>query len=252
MQSSNGLSVTRYEPGLVMAAHAHDAPSLGIVVGGGFVERIAGSDRRYSKGCVTFCPAGVTHAQAFDRGGARQVIFTPPAGLMAQLADARRDLGDAPFMRSCDGLEERLLAEMGHDDEFRALACEGIMLEIVAAFGRRQGDERVAKVPAWLVAARDFIHAHVDVALDLASVARAAGRHEVHVAREFRRHYGTTVGAYQRRLKAEKAARLLIASRADITEIAQACGFASHAHLCRVFKAQFGVTPSAYRTHCVG
>jgi AraC-like DNA-binding protein len=41
---------------------------------------------------------------------------------------------------------------------------------------------------------------------------------------------------------------LLQKPQISIGEIAQSCGFASHSHLCREFKAHFGVTPSAYRS----
>ena len=81
----------------------------------------------------------------------------------------------------------------------------------------------------------------------MARIARAADRHEIHVAREFRRFYGTSVGAYQRRLRVEKAAQMLAAAKLSISEIALDCGFASHSHLCREFKSRYGVTPSRYR-----
>jgi AraC-like DNA-binding protein len=47
---------------------------------------------------------------------------------------------------------------------------------------------------------------------------------------------------------AAKAERLLLKPDISICEIAQSCGFASHSHLCREFKAHFGVTPSEYRS----
>ncbi len=50
-----------------------------------------------------------------------------------------------------------------------------------------------------------------------------------------------------RRLPVERVARLLLRPRSSIGEIALECGFSSHAHLCREFKAHYGVTPSRYR-----
>jgi AraC family transcriptional regulator len=78
-------------------------------------------------------------------------------------------------------------------------------------------------------------------------IARVAGRHEVHVAREFRRFFGVSVGTYLRRLRTERVARLLLGPHLSISEIALECGFSSHSHLCREFKAHYGVTPSRYR-----
>jgi AraC family transcriptional regulator len=99
-----------------------------------------------------------------------------------------------------------------------------------------------------LKAAREFIHDHAFSPISVAEIAQAAGRHEIHLAREFRRRFGVSIGAYLRRLRTEEAARLLERPQADITDVALSCGFASHSHLCRVFRAHFGVTPSHYRS----
>jgi AraC family transcriptional regulator len=78
-------------------------------------------------------------------------------------------------------------------------------------------------------------------------LAHVAGRHEIHIAREFRRFFGVSVGEFARRLRIDQAARLLVRSNASISDIALESGFSSHSHLCREFKARFGVTPSVYR-----
>jgi len=140
----------------------------------------------------------------------------------------------------------RLLHELANDDEFSAIAREGIVLEVLAAFARA-GDARAPKPPVWIERARDFIHAHAFAPVSMMQIAKAAGRHEIHLAREFRRHFGVSIGTYLRRLRTEEAARLLAQTREGITAIALRCGFASHAHLCRVFRAHYGTTPSQYR-----
>ncbi len=86
------------------------------------------------------------------------------------------------------------------------------------------------------------------VSLIMAQIAREAGRHEIHLAREFRRFFGIPVAAYLRRLRIEQAERLLLKPQIPIGEIAQSCGFASHSHLCREFRSHFGVAPSEYRS----
>jgi AraC family transcriptional regulator len=78
-------------------------------------------------------------------------------------------------------------------------------------------------------------------------IAKAAGRHPIHLCREFRRHFGVSVGAYMRRLRIEEAIRLVMAGGLSLSEIALDCGFSSHAHLCREFRAQLGMTPSQFR-----
>jgi len=122
------------------------------------------------------------------------------------------------------------------------------MMEVVAAFGRGSGaPTKCVRPPPWLRAAREFIHENALGPLSLAEIAEAAGRHEIHLAREFRRHFGLSIGAHLRRLRTEHAARLLLRSRLGLSEIALESGFCSHSHLCREFKMRFGVTPSQYR-----
>jgi AraC family transcriptional regulator len=250
MFAQNGLHVMNYEPHTAMAPHEHDHGSMNIVVGGDFLERIGRSERSYARGQIAFCPAGVIHSQKFGRTGARQIIFRLQDSWLAYLEDCNINLDDAPYTGapSFHHLGDRLLDEIAHKDDFSALACEGILLEIIAALGRNGSTSCVpGNPPAWLRAARDFLHANACAPLNMARIAQAADRHEIHVAREFRRFYGTSVGAYQRRLRVEKAAQMLAAAKPSISEIALDCGFASHSHLCREFKAQFGLTPSRYR-----
>ena len=97
------------------------------------------------------------------------------------------------------------------------------------------------------VAVRDFVHQQALALPTMQQVARVAGRHEIHVAREFRRFFGVSVGAYAPRQRVERAAALLLLPEPGIAEIAAECGFASHAHLYREFRARFGVSPPRYR-----
>jgi hypothetical protein len=59
--------------------------------------------------------------------------------------------------------------EMRQDDRFSAVACEGIMLEIVAAFGRiKTAAVASSKPPPWLRSARDFMHENAFAAISMA------------------------------------------------------------------------------------
>jgi AraC family transcriptional regulator len=58
---------------------------------------------------------------------------------------------------------------------------------------------------------------------------------------------GETPGAHQRRLRLDRAAWLLLTSRATILEIALETGWESHETFTRAFRSRFGVTPSSFR-----
>jgi AraC family transcriptional regulator len=234
-----------------MAQHQHDEPSMNIVVTGEFLERIGKDERTYRRGTAAFCPAARPHSQQFGATGLQQIIFKPADSWLDYLADCKVNLDGAPHASSpaFRDLGDKLLRELHQADGFSAVACEGIMLEIIAAFGRkRTAAPADANPPAWLRAAREFMHENAFVPLSMGQIAREAGRHEIHLAREFRRFFGMPVGAYLRRLRVEQAGRLLSKPQLAISEIALSCGFASHSHLCREFKAHFGVAPSEYRS----
>ena len=241
------VSVRNYAPHQVMRAHAHKEHLMSIVINGGFRENVGRSERFYAPGHVAFFPAGLVHAQEFGAMGARQVIFRTEERWLDYLADGRAELDAAPYTRGQEFrlLGERLLLELGCRDERSEIACEGILLEIVAAFGRRNSDRRDA--PQWLRTARTFLHDNVCRPLTLREIASAAGRHEVHLAREFRRHYGTSVVTYLRRLRVQQAAQALAGRKTELSEIAFDCGFSSYSHFSREFKLFYGVTPSTYR-----
>lgn len=251
MFAQTGLRISCYQPHTEMAPHQHDDPLIGIVVSGVFLERIGKDERTYSRGTASYCPAATTHSQRFGATGVRQIIFKPDDSWLDYLADGKSRMHEAPHTCSATFrfLGDKLTQELRQEDGFSSVAREGIMLEIIAAFGREGAAARAeASPPAWLRAAREFMHANAFVSLTMAQIAREAGRHEIHLAREFRRFFGISVAAYLRRLRIEQAERLLLKARIPIGEIAQNCGFASHSHLCREFRKHFGVAPSAYRS----
>lgn len=251
MTARTEVRVRRYAPHLVMPAHAHGEPLISIVVRGGFRETIGKSERLYSHGHITFVPAGRTHAQDFGPAGARQLMFQPQQDWLAWLSDCGTELDSAPYTRGPEFslLGDRLDRELEYDDALSKVAREGILLEIIAAFGReKSGSGLVSRVPPWLSRAREFLHENACRPVTLREVARAAGRHETHVAREFRRRFGTSVTGYLRRLRIQEAARLLADDDREISAIAFDCGFSSHSHLAREFRLHFGVTPSAHRS----
>jgi len=247
-----GVRISQYAARTAMAPHSHDAPSLSMVVGGSFLERVGNRERDYARGQIAYLPAGLVHSQRFGASGARQLILAARPSWLEHLSCGGAPLAHSPHRNSpaFQALADRLLLEMSRDDGFSALACDGILLEIVAAFGRTCPTQTQRDgPPRWLRAVRDFAHHNALAPPDMQAIARVAGRHEVHVAREFRRYYGASLGTYMRRLRVEHAAQLLRHEDMSLIDVALECGFSSHPHLCRAFKAVYRVTPSYYRRH---
>jgi AraC family transcriptional regulator len=107
------------------------------------------------------------------------------------------------------------------------------------------------RFPKWLERVRDILEQRFAEPFKLSEMAAEAGVHPVHLAREFRKHYGTSVGEYLRKVRIEYACRELMDSNAAVANIAFAAGFADQSHFSRTFKRFCGTTPARYRASSV-
>ena len=230
-----------------MAAHLHDTPSFCVVLAGSYQETIRARSAEHVSGALLFCPPDEPHSQVFGRTGASKLIITPDAVALTCLDTVVR-LDEAPSICSAEvgRLGRRMVAELANGDSFSRVALEGLSCELLALFGRSAS--RAAETPArWLKDACDYIAAHPAGAISVREIAAAIACHPARLSRAFRRQHGVTIGQYQRRLRITQASDLLRATRMPLAEIAQACGFCDQSHLSRVFKAELGCTPAAFR-----
>lgn len=106
---------------------------------------------------------------------------------------------------------------------------------------RREYDRR-------LNLALDHIDRHIGEDISLARLSAVACFSPYHFHRLFTALVGEPPAEYVRRLRLEKAAGLLANEPLrTVTEIALACGFSTSALFCRLFKARFGRSPTAWR-----
>jgi len=92
-----------------------------------------------------------------------------------------------------------------------------------------------------------YIREHINEPLDRETLASVAGFSIPHFHRVFTAHVGESAICYVRRLRLERAGRKLRMGAVDITEVALAAGYDSHAAFSKAFKQQFGVSPSEFR-----
>jgi AraC family transcriptional regulator len=95
---------------------------------------------------------------------------------------------------------------------------------------------QAGRPPRWLARAEELLRAHAFTQRRLGEVAAQVGVHPVHLQRVFRAHHGMSMGAYQRRLRLDWAARMLVSSEQPIVDIALEAGFADHSHFTRSFQ----------------
>jgi AraC family transcriptional regulator len=101
-------------------------------------------------------------------------------------------------------------------------------------------DERLQEV-------KQYIRDHIDEPLNREVLADVAGFSVPHFHRIFTAHIGENILNYVRRMRLERAGRKLRMGAVDITEVALAAGYDSHAAFSKAFKQQYGISPSEFR-----
>ena len=92
-----------------------------------------------------------------------------------------------------------------------------------------------------------YIRHHIDKPLDRETLADVAGFSVPHFHRVFTAHVGESAISYVRRVRLERAGRKLRMGAVDITEVALAAGYDSHAAFSKAFRQYFGLSPSEFR-----
>ena len=240
------LAENSYAAGLRVAAHAHDAPLLSLVLQGSATEEIGTRSRELGAHSLLYTPSYATHGHRFLTPG-RWLNIQFTAGWFARVEAGEGILPTASQLVRGAAVTwaSRLGAELREPDAVSRFAIEGALLLLVAELSRlpELGERRR---PRWLSVVEDAIEASVAEPPTVADLAALAGVHASHLLRAFRRHHGTTVANYARRRRIERARAEMATSTRPLSMIALDAGFSDQSHFTRVFRAAFGETPGQY------
>ena len=231
---SDGLTLTLYDyaASCSLPVHDHESAYLSLPLAGEYEERTSAAARTCAAGRALFHPPGETHRDVFSRAGA--TIFSVEIG--GAWLERLRDVGFATG-------ERREVAAGVFVPARRFLHGETIdAVELLAALH----PSRRSSPPAWLERVRQALHDSPSQP-PLASLARIAGVHEVHLARTFRAVHGCTIGEYCRTIRLGRALGMLRNPNFALADVALACGYADQSHLCRDVKRATGTTPARLR-----
>lgn len=92
--------------------------------------------------------------------------------------------------------------------------------------------------------ARAVLAASPERRIYLHELASAVSCSVYHLCRLFKQVHGTTIHGYQMDLRLRAALEPMSDPRADLTQVALACGFSSHSHFTAAFRRRFGCPPS--------
>ena len=241
----------RYARGLELSAHFHENAFLVAVLEGTCSESYGGASTRVvsGPGSLRYLPPRQEHSNRFEAELLCLIVEIEPDTMR------RVQKYGSALERPCEiqsaasaWLVQRLYQEFRRGDPLALVAMEGILLEILADVARHAGQPGPTKlVPRWLRTAREYLEANFLRSLSLAEVAGAAGVHRVHLSREFRRHFSTTVGEFVRRKRVEHACQLVSNTNEPLADIAMSCGFSDQSHFSATFRRQLGLTPGRFR-----
>ncbi len=229
---------TRLEP------HAHEMPFLAVCVAGAYFESVASNTYERLASTAAFHPAHERHSSHTGPSGARviSVVFSP--AWMSRFDAFFQSAAPKSFdLARIASVVPRLQNELHRTDAAASLVIEACVLEILATMIRLPAAPR----GRWLAAVLREIESRFHEPLRLSSLAEIAGIHPVHLAREFRKRTGRTIGQYVRELRVLRACDELRSTELPLTEIALRAGFADQSHLGRWVKRLTGMSPRRLR-----
>ncbi len=129
---------------------------------------------------------------------------------------------------------------------------EMLLLEVYRKFLKHKSSSR--KIPAWVVELKEIIQDQIDtdLTLSLQDVSKSLQVHPAYISREFSKYFDDlTFGDYLRKLRIERAIKLLESTKYSLAEIAYLTGFSDQSHFTRIFKKHTGLPPSIYKKRMI-
>lgn len=159
-------------------------------------------------------------------------IIAPPAAYILRALVAESDSGNANGLAYVEALTMAL----------------GRQLTVQAGVTRpRERRLRGGLSPVARRRVLELINARLDARLTIDALAGEAGLSPAHFARAFKETTGHAPHRYLLALRLQRARLLLSEPGATISDVALRTGFADQAHLTRLFRREFGVTPGTYQ-----
>lgn len=151
---------------------------------------------------------------------------------------------------------ESILLYFDHPDSINEELLALKLKELIAILLKSEDAPQVIEIMSNLFEKKTFefkeiIKSHIFSPISIPDLASLTSLSLSSFKKEFRRVFNDTPSHYIIGQRLNKAAELLENSDENISEIAYGCEFKSLAHMSRVFKDKFGVSPTEYRKSLV-
>jgi AraC-like DNA-binding protein len=229
--------------------HVHDGFGLGSIESGVERFRYRGADHLAPPDSLVMMNPDELHTgRAETEGGWHyRMVYIEPSAVDEITGEPGWWFGDA--VRADAAGARRVTALL--DALWRTrepLAFDGLMLQLLQAFGRHARSPRPARAEASprFAPVIEYLRAHLAERLTLEELAVVAGLSPFHFLRQFQARHHATPQQMLMAFRLSEAKRRLTAGQAP-AEVAAATGLADQAHLTRAFARRYGVTPARYQ-----
>ena len=208
---------------------------------------------------VSIIPAGASLKGWWDRPVDFACLYFTPAALLAAAGEEHTPathLEIRPVIAlqspTLCRLVRTLHADAAQGHPFGKMLGESIFLSMAALL---VNDSRITRARSCQKAVGDrrvrrtleYIHAHLEQAMDLCSIAEAAETSPFHLGRVFRSALGCSIWQYVQRCRVQTATGLMRDAALPLADIAAMSGFESYSTFAASFKAAQGVSPARFR-----
>ena len=216
--------------------------------------RMAGRTLRHEApaGSLAICPAGIDCAADAEESVDALLVAIDPSQLA--LAAAEDSALEAQLNERLSGYDQALLdlartlaSESADDYPNGPLFWNEVASGFIDSLVARHTSEFESRARGMLgkdvlERLRDYVVAHLDEPIEVATLAKIAGRSPFHFSRVFTRSVGMTPHRYVVHLRLQHAIELVRDGRSGLAEIAARTGFADQSHLSRWVRRVHGVS----------
>lgn len=147
-------------------------------------------------------------------------------------------------------IAQALIGVLCDERPYCAEPAEHLIRAFVHTLARRHGQAAAAYMrggiaPMQLNSLLAWLQRNLHASLTVRDMAARVGLSAAHFSREFKRSTGCTPWGYVTQLRLD-GARQLLETGEMVGEVALRYGFADQAHLSRLFKQKYGLTPSSF------
>ncbi len=260
------------------AAHSHDFVEVALVAAGAAVHRTARGDRRIGRGDAFLLRPGSWHAYHHCRGleiynccfGTellqRELAWVLEDPVLGRLLRGGRDPSDRCGVIPLHLPPEDVATCLSHLDALERLEGEdelvtraeriGHLLLLLSALARGYRPATPSAAPGRahpeVLRAMRMLEADICHDWSLRELAERLSLDPSYLVRLFKEVSGLPPMAYLTRLRAERAAYLLLRTDRLVSEVGSEVGWTDPNYFARRFRKYFGISPRAYRAAAVG